>query len=70
MGKYVENNLMSGEKLVYEAKLHVIVYLPPLLVQLLALILLAVVPSDIVAVLVIVIAIMCTFWCVLIHGGR
>lgn len=70
MGKYVENNLMSGEKLVYEAKLHVIVYLPPLLVQLLALILFAVVPTDIVAVLVIVIAIMCTFWCVLIHGGR
>ena len=68
---YIEKNLMTGEKLVYEAKLHDIVYTGPICVCLLN-ILLVFLPIDPVALVCIGILILsfAFAWAISIHGGK
>ena len=67
---YMSSHLMSGESIVYEAKLHKIVYLPPVLVGCLILVLCAVFPSHATAVLALIVILICAIWCIFINGGR
>ena len=67
---YIANNLMTNEQIIYEAKLHSIVYLLPVLVILLSFVLFATIPSGATAIIVFGIVIICAIWCVEIHGGR
>lgn len=67
---YIKNHLMKGEVVVYEAKLHGIVYFFPCVVALLSVVLCAVLPEDAMFVFALVILAFCAIWCVCIHGGR
>lgn len=61
---------MQGETVVYEAKLHGIVYLPPILVAAITIVLCAAVPSDATAMLAFIVIAVCAMWCTSIYGGR
>ncbi len=65
---YVDNNLMKGEQVIYEAKLHEIVYFFPILVGSIGLILL--IAAIELALVALIIMALCAIWCVEIHGGR
>lgn len=61
---------MQGEVVIYEAKLHEIVYFPPVFVGCVALVPCAALPSSATAVVALMIIAVCTLWCVGIYGGR
>lgn len=61
---------MSGEQVIYEAKLHEIVYLPPVLVGIIVLVACAALPSDATFIFAMIILFVCAMWCVSIYGGR
>ena len=68
---YIESNLMAGEKIVYEAKLHGIVYTGPVLVGLVSfgLIIAAFAYPPAVLIMFVILSIACA-WAVSIHGGK
>lgn len=61
---------MQGETIVYEAKLHGIVYLPPILVGGIALVFCAAFLSDATALIAFIVMAICIMWGVSIYGGR
>ena len=71
---YIQKNLMDGEKVMYEARLHSIVYVKPILCVLAAIVV-ALIPSEDVswpwrALLVAIVALLAFIWAVSIHGGK
>ncbi len=67
---YISNHLMSGEMVIYEAKLHSIVYLPPIIVGVIGLGLCAIAPADITFIIAVIIILICVIWSVDINDGR
>ena len=67
---YIDKHLMTGEKVVYRAKLHWIIYTMPCLVCLLFLVLCIVVPSLATLILALIALICCAAWTISIYGGK
>lgn len=65
---YIEKNLMSGELVIYEAKLHEIVYVLPCIIALLTFVFCVAFPEAM--ILVVIVFPICAIWCVEIWGGR
>ena len=61
---------MSGEQVIYEAQLHEIVYVGPIIVALAGIGIFMAVPTDATAILAFIAAVVCMIWCVEIWGGR
>ena len=61
---------MQGETVIYEAKLHDIVYLPPVIVGVIMLVPCAVFPSVATAFLALMVVVVMVAWCIAIYGGR
>ena len=68
---YIQNHLISGETVVYEAKLHSIVYMGPILLSLCAFGV-AFIPVDPIAIVCLVLGIwiFAFAWAISIYGGR
>jgi len=67
---YIENNLMRGEQIIYVAKLHAIVYVPPIFIMLITIALCCALPADAAGIVGLAVFTICVMWCVEIHGGR
>lgn len=65
---FIDKGLMRDERIIYEAKLHVIAYLPPVLVGIIGLALCAA-GVDLFLPALIIWA-FCAIWCVDIHNGQ
>lgn len=68
---YIEKNLMTGEKVVYKAKQHCIVYTGPIIVALLSIgALFLPIDAIFIACICAVILIIAALWALSIYGGR
>ena len=67
---YIENNLMRGEQIIYVAKLHAIVYVPPIFIMFITIALCCALPADAAGIVGLAVFTICVMWCVEIHGGR
>ena len=67
---YIDKHLMTGEKVVYKAHLHGIIYLLPILAFIPFVVLSIAVPSPITLIVLFAALIFCIFWSISIYGGK
>ena len=67
---YIDKHLMTGEKVVYRAHLHEIIYILPFLAFLPFLILCIAIPTDISFIMAFFALLCCILWAVNIYGGK
>ena len=67
---YIDNYLMNGEQVIYRARLHNIVYTPPILALLCFSVVCICFPAIETLALFFVVAAICLGWAVRIYGGR
>jgi uncharacterized membrane protein YdbT with pleckstrin-like domain len=67
---YINKHLMTGERIVYTAYLHGIIYAPPILVFVPFLVLCVAAPEDLSFILLLLALICCSLWAVNIQGGK
>ena len=69
---YIQKNLMAGEKIAYEAKLHSIIYTGPILLALLSFLVLLIPIENkwINAGICLVLLLVALFWAISINGGK